>query len=305
MSEFTKIYYEMIDNERNIYEKADLYNQIRKSPKTFLDILEDPYSGENLTIKDNVINGKNEYEIFENVPNFTNSKINSKNWKNLNEQFLNYHRSLNVYTLINNAPINTFLSLDSGIGRLKNKKVLDVGGGTGHTLATFFQFPETIDYFLLDPNLRLLHDHFVRLYPKLTYLEISHILGQAEYLPIKKNSFDIVLSISAVDHLDDFNKFIKEAFRVLKNGGNFLISSHFDVPPSDQDKTKTINKIFSSSAFERLVRYLYYKSFKVGKDDHTIHLDNLKPLEKSIINAGFKIIKQVIYKRYFYFLCEK
>ena len=51
---------------------------------------------------------------------------------------------------------------------LKNIKVLDVGGGTGHTHCSFFQFPEEIEYYLLDPNLRLLHDQFLRLYPKLS-----------------------------------------------------------------------------------------------------------------------------------------
>ena len=98
---------------------------------------------------------------------------------------------------------------------------MDVGGGTGHTLATFFEFPETIDYFLVDPNIRLIHDQFIRLYLKLSYLKMSHIQANAEFLPIKENSFDLVLNLSAIDHLDDYKKFISEAYRVLKSEVNF------------------------------------------------------------------------------------
>ena len=46
---------------------------------------------------------------------------------------------------------------------------------------------ETIDYFLVDPNIRLIHDQFIRLYPKLSYLKMSHIQANAEFLPIKEN----------------------------------------------------------------------------------------------------------------------
>ena len=59
---------------------------------------------------------------------------------------------------------------------------------------------------------------------------MGHILANAEYLPIKDNSFDVVLNLSAVDHFDDYRRFIKESYRVLKKGGHFLITSHLDVP---------------------------------------------------------------------------
>ena len=298
-------YYQLIDKERNIYELAELYPQNRKDVSEYLDLLQDPISQTALTIDNDTLIGDNKYKIEDNVANFTSNDTNSAEWKRLNKQFLNYHKSLSVYTLLNSAPINNYLSMESEIGSLKNVKVLDVGGGTGHTHCSFFQFPESIEYYLLDPNLRLLHDQFIRLFPKLSYLKMAHILANAEYLPIKDNSFDVVINISAIDHLDDYKKFISEAYRVLKPGGKFLVSSHLDVPKSEEDRTQTKSKVFSSSFWERVSRYLFYKKYTVGSDDHTLHLEDGKPIEKALLEVGFTIKKEEIYKRYFYFVAEK
>ena len=184
--------FSMIDIERNVYELARLYHQKRKKVKDYIDLLQESESGVQLKVIDNAIIGTKKYEIFKDIAVFTSENKNSKEWQNLNSQFLNYHKSLSVYTLINSAPINNYLSFETGFGFFEDVKVLDVGGGTGHTMATFFRTPEKIDYFLVDPNLRLLHDQFIRLYPKLSYLEMGHIIANAEALPIKDNSFDVV-----------------------------------------------------------------------------------------------------------------
>lgn len=301
----TQPYLELIDKERNIYELAELYDQNRKPVLDYINILQDPINGSELVLSKSKLKGSKDYEIYNNVPNFTFNELNSIEWKRLNKQFLNYHRSLSLYTLINSTPIINFLSLDTALGFKKNCKVLDVGGGTGHTHASFFQYPDEIDYFLLDPNLRLLHDQFIRIYPKLSYLPMAHILGNAEQLPFKENTFDLLLNISAVDHLEDYKKFIDEAFRVLKHGGEFLISSHLDVPIAKNDLTRKRDKLFSRSLWERIARYKYYKEYQVGDDDHTLHLQNIDPLEKSLIKTGFKICKTKVFKRYFYIVAIK
>ena len=300
-----QIFYEMIDKERNVYEVANLFSQIRNEVEVYKEILQDPFSSTSLIFEKDKIIGSHNYPISNNIPNFTNKELNSKKWQNLNNQFLNYHKSLSVYTVLNSAPIINYLSISSDLCSIKNVKVLDVGGGTGHTLATFFKFPETIDYFLVDPNVRLLHDHFIRLYPKLSDLKISHIQASAEFLPIKDNTFDVVLNLSAIDHLDDYKKFISEAYRVLKPGGQFLVYSHLDIPANKEEITKLKTKLFSHTFFERLSRYQYFKKYAVGKDDHTLHLENEIPIEKALLNQGFKITKKELFKRYFYFLSKK
>lgn len=298
-------YYQLIDKERNIYELAELYPQNRKDINEYIHLLQGPVSHEPLQLEGKNLKGEKLYTVQDNVVNFTSNDTTSDDWKKLNSQFLNYHKSLSVYTLLNSAPINNYISIQSEIGTLQNVKVLDVGGGTGHVHCSFFQYPETIEYYLLDPNLRLLHDQFIRLFPKLSYLKMGHILANAEFLPIKNNSFDVVINLSAIDHFDDYKKFISEAFRVLKPGGKFLVSSHLDIPQADEDTIKTKSKVFSSSFWERMSRYLYYKKHAVGSDDHTLHLEDGKPIEEALLESGFTIKKEEIFKRYFYFVAEK
>ena len=305
MKKLTDIFLSQIDKERNIYELADLYHQNRRPVEEYLNILKDPLSNEPLSINEDRLVGDNIYFISDNIANFTESNINSDEWMKLNKQFLNYHKSLSVYTAINSTPIINYLSLETEFGLMKDKKVLDIGGGTGHTHCSFFHFPESIEYFLLDPNLRLLHDQFLRFYPKLGTLKMAHILANAENLPIKDDSFDVVLNLSAVDHFDDYKKFISESFRVLKPGGKFLISSHLDLPPNSDENPSIFSKIFSDNFFERVSRYFYYRKHKVGDDDHTLSLINTTPIKDALIHSDFKIIKEKIIKRHFYFIAEK
>lgn len=219
------LYFSLIDKEKNIYELATLFPQNRRGVDEYIHLLQDPITGEDVIFDGNkIVSPQNEYIVNDNIADFSNNRNNTKEWNALNKQFLNYHKSLSVYTLINSMPIINYISLKSKTGLSKNIKVLDVGGGTGHTFCSFFHYPETIEYFLLDPNLRMLHDQFIRIFPKLTYLKMAHILANAEALPIKNNSFDMVLSLAAIDHLNDYKKFIAESYRVLKPGGTFFVS---------------------------------------------------------------------------------
>lgn len=300
------LYLPFIGKEKNIYELATLFPQNRRSVKEYVHLLHDPKTAEEITINgDKLISSKNEYPINDDIADFSNNTNHSKEWIDLNRQFMNYHKSLNVYEMINSMPIINYLSLKTKIGQSKNIKVLDVGGGTGHTFCSFFHYPETIEYFLLDPNLRLLHDQFIRMFPKLSYLKMGHILANAEALPVKNDSFDLVLSLASIDHLNDYKAFIKEAYRVLKQGGTFFVSSHLDVPASEEDLTKTVSKIFSPSFWERVARYLYYRKYKVGSDDHTLHLENELPIEMELQKAGFLIETKEVFKRNFYFVARK
>lgn len=299
-------YFNLIDKEKNIYELAELYPQNRRDISEYIHLLQDPKTSEEVILNENrIVSSQNEYNVNDNIADFSGSINNSEEWNILNKQFLNYHKSLSAYTMLNSMPIINYLSLKSKLGLSKNIKVLDVGGGTGHTFCSFFQFPETIEYFLLDPNLRLLHDQFIRMFPKLSYLKMGHILANAEALPIKNNSFDMVLSLTAIDHLNDYKKFIAEAYRVLKTGGTLFVSSHLDQPASAEDKTKLKSKIFSPSFWERIARYLYYRKHKVGADDHTLHLKDEMPIEDELLKAGFVIEKKEVFKRNFYFIAMK
>lgn len=67
---------------------SDLYVQNRKKVDSYIDLLQDPGSGTKLKISNNQLEGDSNYEIVDNIPNFTKLSINSSEWTRLNKQFL-------------------------------------------------------------------------------------------------------------------------------------------------------------------------------------------------------------------------
>ena len=309
-NDFLSLQSELAEKERNIYEPATLYNQQRVKPQEFLDDLISPCGSKGIVFSDGTYQCKEtglEIPSSEDVLNLKNSKTEGDSqWFQLNEQFLNYHKSLTAYTLINSMPGLNYIGEYSGLSEVKNAKVVDVGAGTGHCLCTMFSNPEAIDYYLLDPNLRKLHDQFIRLYPKLSKLKMKHILAHAEFLPLKNELADIVLSMSAIDHYADYKKFISEAWRILKPGGLLVICSHLDRPKVQRSQyTPLYKKIFSNTFFERFTRYWYYRKSAVGGDDHTNHFEDTSAIVNVMKQNGFEIILDHVYSDNFIIKAKK
>lgn len=51
-------------------------------------------------------------------------------------------------------------------------------------------------------------------------------ISSDDKVPLPDNSFDIVLSVQVLEHVDDVNAYLAEANRLLKNHGLLLISTH-------------------------------------------------------------------------------
>lgn len=301
MNKNDTLFLDMMGKERNIYECAELYDQNRKNVSEYVKNLIFPgHPEENLEIvREGCKNNIGFVPIYNNIVDFTN--LNNKNnnkWEKLNSQFLNYHKSLTVHETIHSLPYINYLSIYSGLGETKNAKIVDVGGGTGHTFCSFFQYPETIEYYLVDPNLRLLHDFFIRIFIKLSTLKLAHVLSYAEQLPFKSGFADIVLSLAAIDHYKDYQLFIQDSYRILKPSGQILIFSHLDNDKVTQNKSQPKgNRIVNF--LEKLTRYIYYRPNKVGKDDHTFHFENTNKIIECMEKTGFIITKNRVFNNHF------
>ena len=109
----------------------------------------------------------------------------------------------------------------SGLGKLKTgSRILDVGCGRG------FYLKVLSDTF---PGLKLCGLDLSREY--LTVAEkfinngkVELTSGSIEDLPYKNNSFDSVIASEVLEHVEDDSKAIGEIYRVLKRGGNALIT---------------------------------------------------------------------------------
>jgi len=101
------------------------------------------------------------------------------------------------------------------------KVVLDIGSGPMPSAACFSK--ATI--LCLEPAL----DDYLYLGFPLHYYpyNVTWVHGCAEDIPLQDNSVDAVISVNAIDHVDDFKSTVKEIQRVLKPDGDIRLCCHY------------------------------------------------------------------------------
>lgn len=118
---------------------------------------------------------------------------------------------------------NDFNLLDKFIRHLRISKILpylkkedivcDLGCGDGSSLR--FLSSRIKEGYGLDKNIRESKENNL-------YFLSQDITSP---LPFEDNKFDIILSLAVLEHLDSFGSLIKEAKRVLKNNGLFILTT--------------------------------------------------------------------------------
>lgn len=145
------------------------------------------------------------------------------------------------------------------LGEIKGKKILDVGAGTGRLSVHFAKAGAQV--VALDLSERML----MELYKK--NKTIQTVAGDAESLPFPDGSFDVVAAAFLIVHLKDPTRFFDEAYRVLKDGGMFLVTN---INQKDPPKIKAHNHEFVVESFyhrpERIREILESLAFGVEKE---------------------------------------
>ena len=143
------------------------------------------------------------------------------------------------------------------------KRVLDVGCGTGKIVQFFNQ--QGFNAIGCDKS-KIAIEVAKKVSKK------SFIVASATKLPFKTGSFDLVISISTIEHLiqDDVRQFLQEACRVLKpHGFIFMITPNYASP----------------------LRYLLGKKWFGYSDPTHITFFTPKMLSTRLVQSGFKNIK--------------
>jgi SAM-dependent methyltransferase len=104
------------------------------------------------------------------------------------------------------------------------KTVLDLGCGP-YPLSIAFEGCHIIG---LDP---LVTEYEAAGFPLSEFTDrVLFVRGFAEDMPFSSNSFDAIISVNSIDHVDDFAKASREISRVLKKDGVLRMQVHYHAP---------------------------------------------------------------------------
>lgn len=110
------------------------------------------------------------------------------------------------------------LALDKDV--FNSMRLLDIGSGP-HPSALVF---ENCEVYCLDP---LLPEYINLGFPLHYYDRVKFIHARSEDVPVPEHFFDAVISVNALDHVDDFNKTAMEIQRILKPEGKIRFHLHY------------------------------------------------------------------------------
>lgn len=120
-------------------------------------------------------------------------------------------------------------------------KILDIGSGPIPSACVF----ENCEIFCLDP---LWGDYIKIGFPLHYYDRVKFVSGYSEDIPIRDHFFDAVISVNAIDHVDNFFSTAQEIQRVLKPNG--LLRMHIHYHKKTETEPLELNDGLVMKAFE-------------------------------------------------------
>lgn len=141
--------------------------------------------------------------------------------------------------------------------------VLEVGVGSGYYSVEIARRVSKGHLELLDLQLEMLTKARRKLEAK-GLSNVGFTLADANLLPFKENSFDLLFLVAVLGEIKEQRAFLGEAHRVLKAGGILSISEHLPDPDfSSCDKVKSLVEKAGFEFFERKgLSWSYTANFK-------------------------------------------
>jgi len=154
-------------------------------------------------------------------------------------------------------------------------RVLDLGCGEGRHLHYVYLKKGVLAYGLdLDFNAaRKTHENCKKYFPLSKNQNKNWLIaqGRCEFLPFKQESFDYVICSEVLEHIENYHRVIKEIWKILKMGGDLVVS----VP----------------RYFPERICWILSQDYKYEKGGH-IRIFKETPLKLEIERLGFKFLKK-------------
>ena len=157
---------------------------------------------------------------------------------------------------------------------VKNRVVLDVGCGCGYGTQRLSQYATEIAGIDISTD-------------AIDYCNSNHARGNINFkkmdcyhMDFPKNYFDVVVSFEVIEHLEDQVRYLDEIFRVLKEGGIFIVSTPNIVKFGKTNNPYHVNELDLDSFASLLKRYCTKVDLFGQKIDETV-----------LLNAKVKVLK--------------
>lgn len=174
-----------------------------------------------------------------------------------------------------------FLLLKERFSKYVNLRILDVGCNYGE-IEKFLAMQNQVHAIDTDKSAIVLAKKITK--------SANFKLASATDIPYQNNYFDVVLCLSVIEHIKDDKKAISELKRVLKHGGEVILTApnkNFQLIPSLIGYgIKTINKIFKKKFPVSDRQYVHFGTEGIG---HVRQGYSLHQLKEILTGAGFKI----------------
>jgi len=180
--------------------------------------------------------------------------------KELEEVKKTYNRIAKRYhELLADRFFNAYIEVpatSSLLENVKNKKVLDLGCGTGIYIKILKRRKAKVWGIDLSPKMIEIAKSEIK--------DVNFKIGSVYKLPYESNFFDIVVAGLVIEHFKNLDKAFREVYRVLKKNGIFIFSfSHpvVNVSESIEGKPKIYRKF--GDYFKEGKKYSRWPTFKV------------------------------------------
>jgi SAM-dependent methyltransferase len=138
----------------------------------------------------------------------------------------------------------------------RDKIILDIGCGPHGAISCF----KAKLKFAVDPLVHAYHRLF-----DLSGQDVVYLACGSEKIPLIDGAVDIVISRNALDHVDDVEETVNELFRVLRRGGQIILSINYQESPHICEP-HVINEKILSRLLDGRFTYEIIKNFPKGYD---------------------------------------
>lgn len=205
------------------------------------------------------------------------------------------------------------LNLTQRIGELANitreSTVLDVASGTGATALSIAKNFEC-SVVGIDLSKKLVKKSKSKISWSFIYEKLEFLTGDAETLPFKDSSFNVVLCECAFNLFPDKKRVLGEIYRVLKSGGKFLLADFVlkrELSEHQRNEFSFAFCIAGAERSEKLLRWIKEANFTdTYIEDHS---DKLLPFgiqlmltSSSFVSENLEALENLLYEDYLSYL---